>query len=223
MKRAISTARRRGRPPASEVGLVRTRLLASALDLFAKRGFRETSIHDIATASGVSDSALYAHFAGKRALYDALFEEAGPVTVARAIEKWRRETYEPARFVRGLVAELLALWSETRSRQFTSMFVRELAAGGFVRILQPEIDSAQGELAQVVAAWRAAGLVRSGTGDMQLAWELVSPLIYLRFVYLQAKATRNERQRAATLARLHADHFLEAIAAASGSKPASRV
>lgn len=51
----------------------RTRIEAAALRLFATRGVDATSVRDIAEAVGVSEGALYRHFASKEELARALF------------------------------------------------------------------------------------------------------------------------------------------------------
>src|SRR5260370_10458801 len=51
----------------------RDRLLRAAADAFAERGYDGTRVADIAAAAGVSNGALYAHFASKAdLLVDAL-------------------------------------------------------------------------------------------------------------------------------------------------------
>jgi AcrR family transcriptional regulator len=47
----------------------RHQLFAVALELFAQRGFRATTMDDIAEAAGVTKPLLYQHFSSKRALY----------------------------------------------------------------------------------------------------------------------------------------------------------
>jgi AcrR family transcriptional regulator len=46
----------------------RERLLRAAADIFAERGYDGTRVADIATAAGLSNGALYAHFASKAEL-----------------------------------------------------------------------------------------------------------------------------------------------------------
>jgi len=50
----------------------REAILAAALPLFASKGFDAVTTREVAEASGVSEALLYRHFAGKRALYDAI-------------------------------------------------------------------------------------------------------------------------------------------------------
>jgi AcrR family transcriptional regulator len=49
----------------------RDHLVEVATRLFAEQGYEDTSIEDILTAAGVSRGALYHHFAGKEALFEA--------------------------------------------------------------------------------------------------------------------------------------------------------
>ena len=63
----------------------RDALLQSALELFAKRGFEETSIEDIARDAGVAVGGFYQHFASKRqlllVLMDRLLQEASEIKI----------------------------------------------------------------------------------------------------------------------------------------------
>jgi AcrR family transcriptional regulator len=53
----------------------RTEILAGALRVFARRGYREASVDEIAAEAGYSKGAVYWHFAGKAELLAALLEE----------------------------------------------------------------------------------------------------------------------------------------------------
>ena len=50
------------------------KILHTALELFSEKGFDGTSMQDIAGRVGLTKAALYRHFAGKEALFDALIE-----------------------------------------------------------------------------------------------------------------------------------------------------
>lgn len=52
----------------------REQLLEVALQVFAARGFHQTSMNDVAEAAGVTKPVLYQHFSSKRALYLELLE-----------------------------------------------------------------------------------------------------------------------------------------------------
>jgi AcrR family transcriptional regulator len=53
----------------------RARLIEVARELFAERGYGGVSTEQIVRTAGVTRGALYHHFAGKRELFDAVYEE----------------------------------------------------------------------------------------------------------------------------------------------------
>src|SRR5437660_7338132 len=53
----------------------RAELLTAALRVFARRGYREAGVDEIAAEAGYSKGALYWHFSGKEELLEALLEE----------------------------------------------------------------------------------------------------------------------------------------------------
>jgi AcrR family transcriptional regulator len=53
----------------------RQELVEAATRLFAERGYEDTSIEAVLGEAGVSRGALYHHFAGKEALFEAVLEE----------------------------------------------------------------------------------------------------------------------------------------------------
>lgn len=60
----------------------RTALLDEAAALFLERGFTGTSLEDIASAAQVTRGAVYHHFAGKQALFEALIERLESTAMA---------------------------------------------------------------------------------------------------------------------------------------------
>jgi AcrR family transcriptional regulator len=59
-----------------EKGLAtRRQLVATATELFAAQGYEATSIDNVLDAAGVSRGALYHHFPGKEALFEAVLED----------------------------------------------------------------------------------------------------------------------------------------------------
>jgi AcrR family transcriptional regulator len=67
----------------------RQQLFTVALELFARRGYRATTMDDIAEAAGVTKPLVYQHFSSKRALYLELVESIAQdflVAVRDAVE-----------------------------------------------------------------------------------------------------------------------------------------
>lgn len=66
-------------PPSSETDVppeVRERILSSALELFASRGYNATSLREVALAAGVTKPMVYYYFGSKEGLYRTLMEAA---------------------------------------------------------------------------------------------------------------------------------------------------
>src|SRR5437588_2274590 len=66
---------RRTRAARAEGREARDELLTAALRVFARRGYREAGVDEIAAEAGYSKGALYWHFPGKEELLTALLEE----------------------------------------------------------------------------------------------------------------------------------------------------
>jgi len=67
---------KRGRPPKDLAGDVETRILDAAEQLFLGKGFRSSSIDEIAETAPASKPTIYSHFPGKEALFEAVVERA---------------------------------------------------------------------------------------------------------------------------------------------------
>ncbi len=67
--------------------LTRKQILDASLRLFSEKGFARTSVRDIAQAAGITDAAIYYHFASKRDLFEALIEERGFATALEGLER----------------------------------------------------------------------------------------------------------------------------------------
>ena len=61
----------------------RRAVLAAARSAFGKKGYAQTSVDEIAAAARVTKGAVYHHFAGKKALFRAVYSEVEAEAVAR--------------------------------------------------------------------------------------------------------------------------------------------
>jgi AcrR family transcriptional regulator len=217
-KTAPKSPRRLGRPPKDEASDTRGLILEVALGLFAREGFAGASIRKIAREVGITESAIYAHFEGKRAIYDALFAEAGPHVVLDALASEQELAGDsPEEVLRRLVRRVLEDWDEPRARLFASFFVREgglegaLGSEGEGTSLVGAIEEMQRQLGKVFRRWMDAGLVREDSSPEHLAWELFAPVAYVRLLYLHGQATQEERRAGRRLAEKHVDYFLSCV------------
>lgn len=105
------------RPTRRRPAEVRALLLDAAAFVFAAKGFRGGSTAEIATAAGVSESALFRHFNTKADLFAAAAVEpfiAFMDDFARTWERRRAEGIAPGTLMREFVTELYDRVAESR-------------------------------------------------------------------------------------------------------------
>jgi AcrR family transcriptional regulator len=115
---------------------VRDQILRTAADLFRERGYRATTVDDIAARLGMSKASLYTHFAAKEAMLaaisretiEAFTRELGLVLESGlpADEKLRRVVRQHVRFVIANRSFLAVFFSEEAN--LPPRFARSLAA-----------------------------------------------------------------------------------------------
>jgi AcrR family transcriptional regulator len=71
----VVAARRKGRPRAAVSSETRARILLAARACFGSYGYDQTTNKDIAAAAGITQAAIYNHFASKPDLFVAVFRE----------------------------------------------------------------------------------------------------------------------------------------------------
>lgn len=209
---ATSARRRRGRPPKADAGDTKGALLQAALELFAAKGFEGTSVRDIARAVGLSESVLYAHFANKQAIFDAVFAQLGPgsaVSVLEAIDPALADA-DPPGFIRSLVEQTMEVWSAPQARQLISLMGHDDLLHG--PVLSASIVASLERLADLFERWIGAGVIAAGLGPpADLAYALISPVALARVLWLHHGAGPAELAAARERAARHAELFIRAV------------
>ena len=94
----------------------RALLVSVARQLFTERGYAGTSVEDIIEAAGVARGALYHHFAGKDALFAAVYQ-AVQADVAAAVVAGALAASDPAEGVQAGLAAFLDACLEAEFRR----------------------------------------------------------------------------------------------------------
>jgi len=100
----------------------REQFLDVALELFARKGVRGTTVRDLAQAAGVTEGALYVYFPSKEALLSALIEQRNPGRGVREMIEQQRGV--PIREALCNVGRSY-LNEAFRNRQFLTLAMRE--------------------------------------------------------------------------------------------------
>src|ERR1700704_5124487 len=152
----------------------RDELLTAALRVFARRGYREAGVDEIAADAGYSKGALYWHFSGKEELLVALLEERidapirDTVALLASAPPERDMSIEATRaFAQQLGQEREAMLLE---REYWSLAIRDPE-------LRTRYAERQSELRDALAAAMEARARHLGTPDLTMAAEDVARIV----------------------------------------------
>jgi AcrR family transcriptional regulator len=152
----------------------RDELLTAALRVFARRGYRDAGVDEIAAAAGYSKGALYWHFSGKEELLLALLEERvdAPmremVALLESAPPERDMSVEASReFARRLSSQRDAVLLE---REYWSLAIRDPE-------LRARYAERQTELRRALAGALEARARHLGTPDLPMPAEDVARIV----------------------------------------------
>jgi AcrR family transcriptional regulator len=103
-------------------------ILSAAQSVFARHGFRQTSMSIVAEAAGLSRQALYHHFASKESLFAALVDAIYEAAVTAAKAAAARTTGSASDVIAGvMIAHHQVMGSELSGSPFMAELIEESA------------------------------------------------------------------------------------------------
>jgi len=136
----------------------RSKILAAARELFERNGTRGTTTREVAERAGVNEATLFRHFGSKRALLDAMREQACGVARFRDVLSALSGTDLEAD-LRSLAYFIVEVMSENRAMMCISL--AEDAAGTADLPVWRGPAEIKAELTSYFAAQFAAGAIRT--------------------------------------------------------------
>lgn len=153
---------RRGRPSAAQLAAISETILAAAQALFLTDGYANTTMEGVAASAGVGKATLYARYATKQALFEAIFSarmEAWRSADLQVGEPTNADDPDIAPWLRQRALSILHALRDPEIRAFDQLMVSEAPrfpelARAFhdghmlnVRLLAERLAKAQGEAA----------------------------------------------------------------------------
>ncbi len=132
----------------------RAQLIAVALRLFSERGFRATTMDDVADAAGVTKPLVYQHFSSKRALYLELVDSVAKELVTQIATAVRGADGPRQQVERGFAAFFHMV--VTHEDAFLLLYGRNEA--------DPDLDDAQRRVENAIAE-SISPLINAGLDD----------------------------------------------------------
>ncbi|WP_280395115.1 TetR/AcrR family transcriptional regulator [Nocardia brasiliensis] len=209
----MTTPRRRpGRPRKADAGDTKAALSSAALRLFARNGYAGTSIRSIAREVGLSESVLYAHFAGKQAIFDAVLATLGPTNPLDMMDAATAALVDtdPPQYLRELVRAVLEGWEHEDARLLISV----MAQDGLLHspALQQAISAMRQPVSRLFEHWIATDQIPADLATPEdLAMSFTGFIGLTRVLHLHAHVADEDRARARDDIRRHTETFIRLV------------
>ena len=193
-------------------GDMKERIMETALELFAEKGYLGTSMNDIAKQLGFTKAALYKHYTGKQEILDRIVERMNEMDYERAKQFEMPE---------GNLAEIVAAYQKTPIEK-----VRAYSKAQFLHWTEEEFSSRfrkmltleqyrDPEMAQLYQKYLATGpvdymaaifrgLTDSEEAAQYLALEFYGPM----FLLYSVSDSGAEQEQVLSLLDAHIDRFI---------------
>lgn len=182
--------RRPGRPSGSvNKQEQRTRLLDTAMTLFARQGIAETSLSEIAREAGVTPAMVHYYFSSRDQLLDAVIDERIQPRRVALSQLFDGTAGDPITVITALVEHVMQ--SATEDPWFPALWMREVVSdNGLLRQRVAERHGHEHLRAAIdcLARWQAEGKINP---DIEPALLLVSIFGLVVFPLIASKAWNN--------------------------------
>ena len=187
----------------------RTALLDTARELFAERGYAAVGTEEIVRTAGVTRGALYHHFADKRSLFEAVYEDVEQRLLARIAADAEAASDDPLQTLRSGMEAFLAACEDPAVQRIALLDAPSVLGWETWR-----------EIGQRYGLGLVQGALQGAIDAGQIEQQPVVPLAHLLLgavdeaALLVARAEDGGRTRAQVSASL--GRLLDALAARSG-------
>jgi len=195
-------------------GDTKEKILEKSLDLFASKGFKDTSVRDIAAAVGLQQGALYNHFKNKDAILTTLIDQLMSSAIVTIFEeKEPGELYKRGKALLANIATTFKLLSfDGKNEALFRLMMQEMYKNSDVRDLYHEYFIQQNikKLSSMFFMMMQEEMIRS-SDPLMLANEFLSPLFFYQMQVTLLKLDGKSTSSAATLFEKHVDYFWSSI------------
>jgi TetR/AcrR family transcriptional regulator, fatty acid metabolism regulator protein len=145
----------------------RQHILDAAVRVFARRGYHEARVGDIAAEAGVAHGLLYHYFSSKEALLETIFRETW-TELLHALREVEDNVGPATEQLRQVTAILLRSWR--RSPDLVRVLVREVARSPQLGGRVDEIGQAFSAIERIVERGQRAGELRRDVDPRLASW-----------------------------------------------------
>ncbi len=186
------------------------KILDKSLKLFAKNGFADTSVRDIAKAVGLQQGALYNHFKNKDDILETLIDELMSSAIVTIFEdKDPAELSERGKSLLSNIAMTFKLLSfDGKNEALFKLLMQEMYKNAKIRDLYHEYFYQHNvkKLSAVLFLMMQNDRIKS-SDPLMLANEFLAPLFFYQSQVVLLKIDAKSTSSAVTLFEKHVDFF----------------
>jgi AcrR family transcriptional regulator len=193
----------------------RLQIIESARGVFASQSYGKVGTADLARAAGISEPALYRHFASKKDLFIAALRATGP----RLLEIWQEISYEYEDPLETLQAIGVYYYDHLESHAANmQMQFRALSEADDPEIrtaLRDNFEAFVSFIADTLDEGKARGIVRKEVDSRMIAWQFLGSGMTLDLMHLLGFKGEMDRARAVLWGRV----YTQAVEKKGATKP----
>ena len=185
-----------------------------ALKLFAEKGYKATTVREIARNVGIQQSAIYNHFKNKEAILDEIINNLSSSHLINLFEdKEPAELYKKGKALLKQVSNMFKLISyDTKTDLLFRFMMQELFTNERIRVFyNEEFYQNNVKKLSVVFFMMMQDEMIEHTDPLLLANEFFSPLFFYQLQIVRLKADNKSTAAASTLFEKHTDFFWDKI------------
>jgi len=187
-------------------------ILEVSLRLFSEKGFKPTSVRDIAKEVGITQSGLYNHFKGKDAILEALIADLMTSAVVKIFDNKSSEDLAASgkKVLRSIATTFKLISFDRKNEALFKLLMQELYKNSAIRDIYNEhfYQANVKKLSSVFFIMMQNETIKHAD-PLFLAHEFFSPLFFYQMQVNLLKIDKKSNSSMVTLFEKHVDSFWE--------------
>jgi AcrR family transcriptional regulator len=192
----------------------RRNILKNALKLFATKGYKATTVRDIAAAVGIKQGALYNHFKNKDEILETLIEELTSSAVVHLFDEYDPQTplKSPKSLLMGIATKFKLMSFDAQNEALFKLLMQEIYRNERIREIYNEHFYQENvkKLSGIFFNMMQNEQIRSAD-PLLLAHEFFSPLFFYQMQVSLLKIDKKSTSSVVTLFEKHVDTFWDCV------------
>jgi len=190
------------------------KIFEESIKLFAQKGYKSTTVREIAKAVGIQQSAIYNHFKNKEAILEAIIDNLQQSHLINLFDDSDpKEIYHQGKALLKKIANMFKLISyDPKTDMLFRFMMQELFVNERIRYFYNEefYQKNVKKLSVIFFMMMQDELIKP-TDPLLLANEFFSPLFFYQLQVVRLKADSKSTNAVATLFEKHTDFFWSQI------------